>query len=79
MPYHQLVLELQEGLDLTVVMITHDLDTIFKVCNRVGVIVDGKMIAGTLDEIVGNPHPWIRDYFHGERGRAPRGRQVSDG
>jgi phospholipid/cholesterol/gamma-HCH transport system ATP-binding protein len=77
--FDQLVLELQEGLDLTVVMITHDLDTIFKVCNRVGVIVDGKMITGTLDEIVSNPHPWIRDYFHGERGRAPRGRQVSDG
>ena len=77
--FDQLVLDLQEGLDLTVVMITHDLDTIFKVCNRVGVIVDGKMIAGTLDEIVSNPHPWIQDYFHGERGRAPQGRQVNDG
>jgi phospholipid/cholesterol/gamma-HCH transport system ATP-binding protein len=77
--FDQLVLDLQEGLDLTVVMITHDLDTIFKVCNRVGVIVDGKMIAGTLDDIVRNPHPWIQDYFHGERGRAPQARQVSDG
>ena len=50
--FDELVLELQEGLGLTVVMITHDLDTIFRVCNRVGVIVDGKMIGGTLEEIV---------------------------
>jgi phospholipid/cholesterol/gamma-HCH transport system ATP-binding protein len=70
--FDELVLDLQKGLGLTVVMITHDLDTIFRVCNRVGVIVDGKMISGTLDEIVRNPHPWIRDYFHGERSRAPR-------
>jgi phospholipid/cholesterol/gamma-HCH transport system ATP-binding protein len=71
--FDELVLELQRGLSLTVVMITHDLDTIFRVCNRVGVIVEGRMISGTLDEIVGNPHPWIRDYFHGERSRATRG------
>ncbi len=77
--FDRLVLELQKGLTLTVVMITHDLDTIFRVCNRVGVIVDGRMISGTLDEIVRNDHPWIRDYFHGERSRAPRGRTVTDG
>ncbi len=52
--FDALVLELQQGLSLTVVMITHDLDTIFRVCNRVGVIVDGRMISGTLDEIVRN-------------------------
>ena len=77
--FDRLVLELQKGLSLTVVMITHDLDTIFRVCNRVGVIVDGRMISGTLDEIVRNDHPWIRQYFHGERSRASRGRAVTDG
>jgi phospholipid/cholesterol/gamma-HCH transport system ATP-binding protein len=77
--FDQLVLDLQEGLALTVVMITHDLDTIFRVCNRLGVIVDGKMISGTLDEITRNDHPWIRDYFHGERGRASRGLAGKDG
>ena len=71
--FDKLVLELQKGLALTVVMITHDLDTIYRVCNRVGVIVDGSMISGTLEEIARNDHPWIRDYFHGERSRAPRG------
>jgi phospholipid/cholesterol/gamma-HCH transport system ATP-binding protein len=77
--FDKLVLELQKRLALTVVMITHDLDTIFRVCNRVGVIVDGKMISGTLDEIVRHDHPWIRDYFHGERSRAPRGLAGSNG
>jgi phospholipid/cholesterol/gamma-HCH transport system ATP-binding protein len=77
--FDELVLELQRGLGLTVVMITHDLDTIYRVCNRVGVIVDGRMIAGTLEEIVRNDHPWIRDYFHGERSRAPQREAKSDG
>jgi phospholipid/cholesterol/gamma-HCH transport system ATP-binding protein len=77
--FDELVLDLQRGLGLTVVMITHDLDTIYRVCNRVGVIVDGRMIAGTLEEIVKNGHPWIRDYFHGERSRAPASEAKSDG
>jgi phospholipid/cholesterol/gamma-HCH transport system ATP-binding protein len=62
-----------------VVMITHDLDTIFRVSNRVGVIVDGRMIAGTVGEIVKSGNPWIREYFHGERGRAIRGEAGTDG
>jgi phospholipid/cholesterol/gamma-HCH transport system ATP-binding protein len=77
--FDTLVLELQKALALTVVMITHDLDTIVRVCNRVGVIVDGKMISGTLEEIVRHEHPWIRDYFHGERSRAPRRLSGKDG
>jgi phospholipid/cholesterol/gamma-HCH transport system ATP-binding protein len=71
--FDRLVLYLQQSLKLTVVMITHDLDTIFRTCNRVGVIVDGRMISGTLDEIVRHEHPWIREYFHGERSRLARG------
>jgi len=77
--FDRLVLYLQRGLKLTVVMITHDLDTIFRICNRVGVIVEGRMISGTLDEIVRHGHPWIRDYFHGERGRSARERAGNDG
>ena len=73
--FDRLVLYLQQSLKLTVVMITHDLDTIFRTCNRVGVIVDRRMISGTLDEIVRHEHPWIREYFHGERSRAVRDRQ----
>jgi phospholipid/cholesterol/gamma-HCH transport system ATP-binding protein len=70
--FDELVLFLQRTLRLTVVMVTHDLDTIYRICNRVGVIVDRRMIVGTLDEIERNEHPWIKEYFHGVRGRAGR-------
>jgi phospholipid/cholesterol/gamma-HCH transport system ATP-binding protein len=65
--FDELVMALQRQLRLTIVMITHDLDTIFRTCNRVGVIVDRKMISDSLEGILANPHPWIHDYFHGER------------
>ncbi len=65
--FDALLMDLQRQLKLTVVMITHDLDTIFRTCNRVGVIVDRRMIVDTLEGIVANPHPWIQAYFHGER------------
>jgi phospholipid/cholesterol/gamma-HCH transport system ATP-binding protein len=60
-------------LGLTVVMVTHDLDTIYRTCDRVGVIVDAHMISDTLEGIVKHPHPWIREYFHGARSRAAQG------
>jgi phospholipid/cholesterol/gamma-HCH transport system ATP-binding protein len=71
--FDELVLYLQKQLRLTIVMITHDLDTIFRTCNRVGVIVDRRMESDTLQRIVDHPHPWIRAYFHGERARARLG------
>ncbi len=68
--FDELILYLQRELHLSVVMITHDLDSIFRTCNRVGVIVDRRMVSDTLAAIVDNPHPWIRQYFHGTRARA---------
>jgi len=68
--FDDLVLYLQKQLKLTIIMITHDLDSIFRTCNRVGVIVDRRMISDTLERIVDDPHPWIQEYFHGERARA---------
>ena len=65
--FDELLMDLRQQLGLTVVMITHDLDTIFRTCNRVGVIIDRKMTSDTLEGIVSNPHPWIQAYFHGER------------
>lgn len=65
--FDDLIAYLQQQLQLTVVMITHDLDTIFRLCDRVGVIVDHKMITDTRERIVDHPHPWIRSYFHGTR------------
>ena len=68
--FDELLLYLHSQLRLTVVMITHDLDTLFQTCSRVGVIVDGRMISGTLDDLLQNQNPWIRQYFHGPRARA---------
>ena len=65
--FDELLMDLREQLGLTVIMITHDLDTIFRTCNRVGVIIDRKMTSDTLEGITRNPHPWIQSYFHGER------------
>ncbi|HEY0748731.1 MAG TPA: ATP-binding cassette domain-containing protein [Steroidobacteraceae bacterium] len=68
--FDELLLYLHSQLRLTVVMITHDLDTLFQTCSRVGVIVDGHMITDTLEGMLQNPHPWIQEYFHGPRARA---------
>jgi len=80
--FDELILYLQKQLRLTVIMITHDLDTIFRTCNRVGVIVDRHMEVDTLEGIVNNPHPWIQAYFHGERARerlaVPAGDSLAD-
>ena len=65
--FDELVVYLQRELQLTVVMITHDLDTLFGTCTRVGVLVDGRMISDTLANIARNPQPWIHAYFQGPR------------
>ncbi len=68
--FDELLLYLHSQLRLTVVMITHDLDTLFRTCSRVGVIVDRHMITDSLEGMLHNENPWIRDYFHGPRARA---------
>ena len=64
---------LRDNLGLTVVMITHDLDTLFNICDRIAVLVDRRIQVGTLQAMLANPHPWIHRYFHGARARAARG------
>ena len=68
--FDELVLELQSALGLTVVMITHDLDSLYTACDRIGVLLNKQAICGTLTEIQARPEPWIHDYFNGPRGRA---------
>lgn len=68
--FDELIGDLQNTLDLTVVMVTHDLDSLYAICDRVAVLVDKHAIIGTIDVLADNPHPWIHDYFHGPRARA---------
>lgn len=72
--FDRLIEYLREHLDLTIVMITHDVDTLFSVCDRVAVLVNQGIIVDTLEEIVKHPDPWIREYFDDPRAvRARRG------
>ena len=70
--FDALIRDLQRALGLTVVLVTHDLDTLVTITDRIAVLVDGRVIVGTLAELLQNDHPWIREYFHGPRGRAAR-------
>lgn len=65
-----LIAELRRELDLTVVMATHDLDTLVALSDRVAVLADQRLVGlGTLTEVVGTDHPFIRNFFLGARGR----------
>jgi phospholipid/cholesterol/gamma-HCH transport system ATP-binding protein len=66
--FDNLIKELQQELEITVVIITHDLDTLATVCSRVAVLVDQHVVVGKLDEMANYDHPWIQSYFHGARG-----------
>jgi phospholipid/cholesterol/gamma-HCH transport system ATP-binding protein len=69
--FDQLIVELRDRLDLTVLLITHDLDTLYAICDRIAVIADRKVIAiGTIAELLALDHEWIQEYFRGPRGRA---------
>ncbi|MDF0488261.1 ABC transporter ATP-binding protein [Sphingomonas sp. H39-1-10] len=69
--FDELIRSLQKTLGLTVFLITHDLDTLYAICDRVAVLADHKVIAvGTIDELLATDHPWIQEYFRGPRGRA---------
>jgi len=68
--FDQLVKELNQSLGATIVMVTHDLDSLFGVCDRAAIIVDKKIVIDTLPKLLKNKQPWIQEYFHGPRGRA---------
>ncbi len=68
--FDNLIRDLKSSLGLTVFMVTHDLDSLFAVCDRVAVLIDKKIRVGTLNDMLHDDHPWIRAYFHGPRGRA---------
>ena len=76
--FDRLVRTLQQALGLTVFLITHDLDTLYAICDRVAVLADRKVVINApIAEVERSDHPWIREYFHGPRARAARDAGVS--
>jgi len=61
--FDELITYLHDNLDLTILMITHDVDSLFNTCDRIAVLVDQRVRVGTPEEIVADGHPWIREYF----------------
>ena len=69
--FDRLIRTLQQALGLTVFLITHDLDTLYAICDRIAVVADKKIIAcAPIEEIERLDHPWVQEYFHGPRARA---------
>ena len=68
--FDELVKNLNKNLGITVVMITHDLNTLFSICDRAAVLVDKQIIIDTLPRLLKNDHPWIQQYFQGSRGHS---------
>lgn len=67
--FDSLIKTLKDALGLTVFMITHDLESLYAICDRVGVLAAGNIVAaGPMDEILKSRHPWAMAYFHGQRG-----------
>ena len=69
--FDELVMTLQRTLGLTVFMVTHDLDSLHTVCNRIAVLGDRKvLLVGSMDDMLASQHSWLQAYFHGKRARA---------
>ncbi|MDR1827644.1 MAG: ATP-binding cassette domain-containing protein [Methylobacteriaceae bacterium] len=69
--FDDLIATLQKTLGLTVFMVTHDLDSLYAICNRVAALGEGRVIAeGPIDVVANWDNPWLQSYFHGTRGRA---------
>jgi phospholipid/cholesterol/gamma-HCH transport system ATP-binding protein len=68
--FDMLIRDLQQSLGLTVFLVTHDLDSLVSITDRIAVLIDKRCKVGTIHELLQDQHPWIKEYFHGPRGRA---------
>ncbi|MBP6627667.1 MAG: ATP-binding cassette domain-containing protein [Arenimonas sp.] len=77
--FDELIKTLQRALGLTVFLITHDLDTLYTICDRVAVLADKRVLVNApLAEVERYDHPWVQEYFHGPRGRAAQSAQAKE-
>jgi phospholipid/cholesterol/gamma-HCH transport system ATP-binding protein len=75
-----LIRQLNDSLGITVVIVTHDLTTLFTICGRIAVLVDRKITVDTADKLMKSDHPWIHEFFHGPRAEgAMTARKASHG
>ena len=71
--FDELIATLQQALGLTVFLITHDLDTLYAICDRVAVLAQKQVLTiGRIEDVERTDDPWIQEYFHGPRGRAAK-------
>ena len=69
--FDTLIRNLSRSLGLTVFLVTHDLDTLYAICDRIAVLAERRvLVTGTLEDMLGVDHPWVQEYFHGPRARA---------
>ena len=69
--FDKLIVGLRDALNLSVYIVTHDLDTLHACCDRIAVLAEKRVLAtGTMAEMLEVDHPWVREYFHGPRARA---------
>ena len=69
--FDELIRQLQQSLGLTVFMVTHDLDSLHAICDRIAVLAEKKvLVTGSMDDMLKIEHPWVHEYFHGVRARA---------
>jgi phospholipid/cholesterol/gamma-HCH transport system ATP-binding protein len=76
--FDELIRTLQQTLEITVFMVTHDLESLYTACDRIAVLADGKVVAdGSIASMLESEHPWVKTYFRGKRGGMLAERQMS--
>ncbi len=75
--FDELIGNLKRALNLTVVMVTHDLDSLHAICDRISVLIHKRVKIGTIESLMREPDSWIQAYFHGPRGRAAEATAVA--
>jgi len=76
--FDELIRTLQQTLEITVFMVTHDLESLYNACDRIAVLADGKVVAeGSITAMLESEHPWVKTYFQGKRGGMLAERQMS--
>jgi phospholipid/cholesterol/gamma-HCH transport system ATP-binding protein len=75
--FDELIRTLQQTLEITVFMVTHDLESLYTACDRIAVLADGKVVAeGPIATMLESEHPWVKTYFQGKRGGMLADRQI---